>query len=173
MGAPFFPITPMTSVVITERERHQMPITIRSADLNDVSVLAKMNSRLVEDQESENTWSLAKYEQRFSEWLQDGTWHIDMILQDGQCVGYAVYQPRSDYYNPDQPVIYVRQYYIERTHRRQGLGRAAFQELIDSRFPTGYQAIALDVVATNPVGQAFWEKLGFAPYFISMKRMDD
>jgi GNAT superfamily N-acetyltransferase len=150
-----------------------MPITIRAADLKDARVLARMNSRLVEDQGTVNTWSLAKYEQRFLDWLQAGTWQVDIILEDGQIIGYAVYQQRGDYYNPEQPVIYVRQYYIERTHRRRGLGRAAFQELIDRRFPTGYDAIELDVVATNPGGQQFWTKLGFAPYFIAMKKQNN
>ena len=92
------------------------------------------------------------------------------MLKNEQVVGYTVYQLRGDYYAPEQPVIYVRQYYIEREYRRRGLGRAAFQELVDKNFPEGYDAISLDVVATNPEGQQFWEQLGFVPYFTAMKR---
>ena len=82
-----------------------------------------------------------------------------------------MYQQRGDYYYPDQQVVYVRQFYIEREHRRRGLGRAAFHPLMQTRFPKGH-AVTLDVVATNPAGQHFWLKLGFAPYFIAMKRQE-
>ena len=147
-----------------------MSITIRGADLNDVPLLGKMNSRLVDDQGTDNTWPLSKYEERFREWLQKGPWQVDVILEKGQIAGYAIYQLRADYFYPEQPVIFVRQFYIEREHRRRGLGRAAFQDLIDKRFPEGYDAIALDVMAANTGGQQFWTKLGFATYFVAMKR---
>jgi len=46
----------------------------------------------------------------------------------------------------------------------RSLGMAAFQELIDKRSPERYDAIVQGVVATNPGGQQFLGKLGFAPY---------
>lgn len=76
---------------------------------------------------------------------------------------------QSDVYDPDQQVVYVRQFYIEREHRRRGLGTTAFAALQAARFPAA-QTISLDVLATNPSGQRFWERLGFEPYFVSMKR---
>lgn len=66
----------------------------------------------------------------------------------------------------------MRQFYIEREHRGRGLGRVAFHTLMQTRFPKG-QAITLDVVATNPAGQHFWSKLGFALYFTAMKKQDN
>ncbi len=125
-----------------------MPILIRSAGLNDMPLLAQMNDRLVEDQGSLNPFSLNELEQRFNEWLQTGAWQIDVILEHEQVVGYAVYQQQGDYYYPDQQVVYVRQFYIEREHRGRGLGRVAFHTLMQTRFPKGY-AVTLDVVATN------------------------
>ncbi len=149
-----------------------MSIYIRNAGLNDVPLLAQMNARLVEDQGSLNPFSMTELEQRFSEWLQTSAYQIDVILEHDQVVGYAVYQQRSDYYYSDQQVVYVRHFYIEREHRRRGLGRAAFQMLMQTRFPEG-QAISLDVVATNPAGLTFWSKLGFASYFTAMKKQDN
>jgi GNAT superfamily N-acetyltransferase len=145
-----------------------MSVLIRSAGLNDVPLLAQMNDRLVEDQGSINPFSLTELEHRFREWLQTGAYQIDVILEHEQIVGYAVYQQRNDYYYSDQQVVYLRQFYIERGHRRRGLGRAAFAALKQTRFPKG-QAVTLDVVATNPGGQHFWLQLGFEPYFIAMK----
>lgn len=148
-----------------------MTVVIQQAKLSDVPLLAQMNDRLVVDQGSLNPFSMAELEQRFNEWLQTGTWQVDVVLEREQVVGYAVYQQREDYYYPDQRVVYVRQFYIEREYRGQGVGRAAFQALRQSRFPKGFP-VALDVVATNPAGQHFWSKLGFSPYFVAMKRQD-
>ncbi len=147
-----------------------MLFTVRAAQLSDLPQLAKMNSRLVDDQGSENPFSLKEYEDRFREWLDTNIWTVDVFLHDGQVIGYSVYQDRADYYNPNEAVIYIRQYYIERAHRRLGLGKAAFQILIDTRFPKHVQSIALDVMATNSAGQNFWKKMGFNKYFISMKK---
>ena len=147
-----------------------MSITVRIAQLSDLPQLAKMNSCLVDDQGSENPFSLKEYEDRFREWLDTNIWTVDVFLHDGQVVGYSVYQERTDYYDPNEAVIYIRQYYIKRSHRRLGLGKAAFQILIDTRFPKDVQSIALDVMATNSAGQNFWRKLGFNDYFFSMKK---
>ena len=147
-----------------------MLFTVRAAQLSDLPQLAKMNSRLVDDQGSENPFSLKEYEDRFREWLDTNIWTVDVFLHDGQVIGYSVYQDRADYYDPNEAVIYIRQYYIERAHRRLGLGKAAFQILIDTRFPKHVQSIALDVMATNSAGQNFWKKMGFNKYFISMKK---
>ena len=147
-----------------------MLFTVRAAQLSDLSQLAKMNSRLVDDQGSENPFSLKEYEDRFREWLDTNIWTVDVFLHDGQVMGYSVYQERTDYYDPKEAVIYIRQYYIERAHRRLGLGKAAFQILIDTRFPKHVQSIALDVMATNSAGQNFWKKMGFNEYFIAMKK---
>ncbi len=132
--------------------------------------LARMNSCLVDDQGSENPFSLTEYEDRFREWLNTNIWTVDVFLHDGQIIGYSVYQERTDYYDPNETVIYIRQYYIKRSHRRLGLGKAAFQILIDTRFPKGVQSIALHVMATNSVGQNFWRKMGFNEYFILIKK---
>ncbi len=146
-----------------------MSVAVRAAQLSDLPQLAIMNSCLVDDQGSENPFSLEEYEVRFREWLDTDIWTVDVFLSDGQMIGYSVYQERKDYYYPEEAVIYIRQYYIERSHRRLGLGKAAFQILIDTRFPKDIQSIALDVVATNSEGQNFWRKIGFNEYFVAMK----
>ena len=56
--------------------------------------------------------------------------------------------------------IYVRQFFVARTHRRLGLGTEAFRYAIQNITPLG-QRIVLDVQASNPAGQRFWESLGF------------
>ena len=66
-------------------------------------------------------------------------------------------------------LIYLRQFYIDRPMRRQGIGTAAYELLAKERF--GNREVAVDVLATNPDGQKFWAHLGFTPYFTSMKNI--
>ena len=145
-----------------------MPIELRAAAPDDLSLLAQMNDRLVEDQGSENPFSVSDLEDRFKTWLESEEWQIDVIKESDSIVGYAVYQQRSDYYVEDQTVVYLRQFYIERQHRGRGLGTRAYPQLVADRFPEGLE-VSLDVVSTNPRGQSFWSKFGFDAYFTEMK----
>ena len=145
-----------------------MTVSIRKADDADVPFLARMNEQLVADQGSRNPFTAKQYEHRFAEWLVTD-WEVDVFEHDVQRVGYSVYRVQADEYYSDQQVVYVRQFYIERQHRRRGLGTTAFSVLQEARFPE-IESIALDVLATNPSGQRFWEHIGFEPYFVNMKR---
>ena len=90
------------------------------------------------------------------------------IDPNGVILGYAVYKSQGDYYYPDQEVVYLRQFFIDRPHRGQGVGSAAYQLLADERFLG--REVSLDVLATNPSGKRFWHKLGFEEYFVSLKK---
>lgn len=142
---------------------------IRSAEPEDVPALARMNAELVEDQGSSSRVPIDELEERFRVWIRTGEYYIDMFDESGSTFGYAVYQVRGDYYFPAQRVVYLRHFFIERRYRGQGWGTVAFETLTAQRFPKEH-AVALDVVSTNPIGQLFWEKLGFKPYFTEMKR---
>lgn len=144
-----------------------MTIAIRRADTADAAVLAQMNDRLVTDQGSASSWSPGKFQRRFEEWLRTGEWQVDVVVEDYQIVGYAVYQERRDYYYESKTVTYLRQFYIDRDHRGQGVGREALSVLVETRFRKG-QSVAVDVVATNPGGHGFWSKMGFSPYYTQM-----
>lgn len=155
-----------------------MAVFIRSAMGADLPKLAQMNKRLIEDEGSRNPMDVAQLEARLRGWLDRGEWQIDVIeLHDptirithhaSRLIGYAVYQRRADDYDPMQPVVYVRQFYIEREWRGQGLGRRAFRQLAAERFPPG-ATLTLEVLATNPRGRRFWESVGFSAYCTTLK----
>lgn len=79
-----------------------MSIAVRAAQSSDLPQLAKMNSCLVDDQGSENPFSLKEYVDRFREWLDTNIWTVDVFLHNGQMIGYSVYQERTDYYDPKE-----------------------------------------------------------------------
>jgi GNAT superfamily N-acetyltransferase len=164
-------------------------ITSRAATYADLPRLAAMNQRLIQDERSRNPMTLNQLEARLRAWLDTGDWHIDLIEiapdepldasrptprhsragGNPRPIGYTVYQHRHDDYDPSQPIVYVRQFYIERDWRGRGWGRRAFALLARERFPAG-STITLEALASNPGGYRFWASLGFTDYCVTMKR---
>ena len=146
-----------------------MEIVLRQATEDDVTELAMLNKRLVVDQGSRNPYTASEYEDRFRDWLRSDEWSVDIFADSGDVtLGYAVYTVQQDYYYPDQEVVYLRQFYIDRPMRRRGIGAAAYELLAKERF--GSREVSIDVLATNPDGQKFWNRIGFTPYFTAMKK---
>lgn len=143
-------------------------LELRRATLADVQVLAAMNQHLIQDERSRNPMSLAELEARMHGWLS-GDWSAILIAQAGEVVGYALYQERRDSLFPEQIVIYLRQFFIARSHRRGGIGRAVMTAILADWFPPSAR-IELDVLEANPVGHTFWRSLGFAPYATTYQR---
>ena len=103
-----------------------MEIVLRQATEDDVTELATLNKRLVVDQGSRNPYTASEYEGRFRDWLRGDEWSVDIFADsEGIILGYAVHTVQQDYYYPDQEVVYLRQFYIDRPMRRRGMGTAA------------------------------------------------
>ena len=143
-----------------------MPLLIRSAGEADLPLLAQMNKRLIEDEGSRNPMSIDQLAERMRGWLLSD-WEMRLFATNVGVVGYAVYQARRDEYFPDQTIVYLRQFYIERELRGRGLGTAACRALVAEHFPAGCR-IVIDVLASNPRGYAFWRHVGFEPYSTTM-----
>jgi GNAT superfamily N-acetyltransferase len=139
-----------------------MDLHLRAATDVDVPALACMKLRLVQDEHHRNPMGEPQLRVRMAEWLRDG-WGVDLLVAGEAVVGYAVHRVLQDEYYPDRQYVYVRQFYVEREWRRQGIGRAGFGLLRDERFPDGAY-IVLEVLTANPDGAAFWADLGFESY---------
>ena len=143
-----------------------MVLHIHLAVEEDLPLLAQMNKRLIEDEGSYNPMSVLELHERMFQWLH-GDWKIQLFIEDKTIIGYAVYQFQVDQFFPDQKVVYVRQFYIERDKRARGLGTQAFTKLQETCFPEECR-ITLEVLASNPIGYKFWSHLGFQTYSTSM-----
>jgi GNAT superfamily N-acetyltransferase len=143
-----------------------MSLLIRPANEADLPLLAQMNKRLIEDEGSRNPMSIDRLADRMRGWLL-GDWQVKLFATDAGVVGYAVYQPRRDEYFPDQTIVHLRQFYIERETRGQGLGTAAFRALAAEHFPPDCRVV-IDALASNPRGYDFWRHVGFEPYCTTM-----
>lgn len=139
---------------------------LRVATASDIPLLAEMNRRLIEDEASRNRMTLAELEARMQGFLESG-WRVVIIENDGP-VGYALFQFRPDEYDADGTEVYLRQFFIEREHRRQGIGRKAYQALVADWFPAD-ATIVLDVLAANPEARRFWESMGLKAYCTTLR----
>jgi len=143
-----------------------MQITLRPASETDLPLLGQMNRRLIEDEHSRNPMNAAQLEQRMRGLWAQGYLTRLFVDASGRTLGYALYRVLPDDYYPDQQFVYLRQFYVERDVRRRGVGTRALALLLEE-FPIG-AAVALDVLASNPAGRAFWESAGFVPYCTTM-----
>ena len=145
-----------------------MSIALRKATINDITALAEMNKELIEDERSRNPMNVRQLQLRMQAWL-DGNWSAIMISKNEDLIGYLLYQQREDDYYPEQRVIFVRQFFVQRGYRRRGIGRQAFEEIAMRFFPSDAK-VMLDVLSTNPEALRFWEDLGFRQYATTLHR---
>jgi len=78
-------------------------------------------------------------------------------------VAYALY--RED---PDE--IYLRQFFVVRTRRRQSIGRSAMQSLLSDIWPHTKRR-TVSVLAHNTSGVAFWRAMGYQDYALTLEIM--
>lgn len=127
----------------------------------DIDLLAAMNAGLARDEMS----SIAGEPREFFVKRMTGFLageYDGIVFRDGAtAVGYALYRRHEGY-------LHVRQYFIAEDYRRQGLGRACFERLRREVFPAD-MPVGLEVLLTNPNGEAFWRAVGFEPLYTAMR----
>lgn len=131
---------------------------LHSANVDDVPILALMNKHLIEDEGSTNPMTLPQLEERMRGWVKYGEYSIILISMDNQPVGYTVYL------QTEENTLHIRQFFIKRKYRRQGIGKTVIDLIAMNT------NLTLDVLVTNPSGKAFWEKLGFISHSTRLHR---
>ena len=143
-------------------------IRLRPATLEDVTILAEMNQQLIIDEGSPNLMDLAELQERLTQWLSAE--RDAVIVERGEdVIGYMLFWRMTDEFYPYRDSIYIRQFFIQPSFRRRGIGQVAFDRIIDE-FLDKDVALTLDVLQSNPEGKAFWAKLGFVEYHTTMRR---
>ncbi|MEL6148301.1 MAG: GNAT family N-acetyltransferase [Chloroflexota bacterium] len=142
---------------------------LQIATPDEAPELAHMNRMLIEDEGSPNPMSIQQLEARMRRWLDSGEYEAVIIQRNDDSVGYVLYREDVDEYDVSRRKVYVRQFFIKRAYRRRGIGKTAFEHVVQSLFPDDAN-IVLEVMSTNLQGRAFWERLGFEPYFTTYRR---
>ena len=134
----------------------------RFATVDDAPTLAALNSQLVEDEGHRNTMSVAQLEQRMRRWLGEEGYTAAIFEEDGsEIVAYALFRISAD-------GLYLRQFFVVRERRRQGIGRACMDKLSTEIWPRD-RRITVDVLTSNEAAIAFWREVGFADYCLTLE----
>lgn len=131
------------------------------AKLEDSPLLARLNLELIVDEGHHNPMNLVELEARTRGWLSTG-YRAVVFQRKEHVVAYALFR------NDEWRRIYLRQFFVVRDARRQGVGRAAMELFKREVVPAG-TSIVLEVLTTNAVGRAFWAAVGFREYCLALK----
>lgn len=132
----------------------------RPGTLDDCPLLAELNHQLIRDEGHRNKMTVPELEQRMRGWLS-GEYRA-VIFEDGSdVVAYGLYREQPD-------LIYLRQLFVVRHRRRQGLGRRAVEILRSEVWPKD-RRLTVDVLVANQGGAAFWRSVGYTDYALSLE----
>ena len=139
-------------------------MTFRPATLDDCPVLAELNHQLLRDEGHRNRMTVAELEQRMRGWLA-GEYRAVIYEDGGEVVAYALFREQ-----PEE--LYLRQLFVVRHRRRQGLGRRAVEILRSQVWPRT-KRLTVDVLVANQSGVAFWRAVGYTDYALTLEIMPE
>lgn len=137
-----------------------MDLVWNLATIEDSPLLARLNLELIADEGHMNPMNVFELEARMRGWLST-EYRAVLFRREAPVVAYALF--RNDEWNR----VYLRQFFVVRDARRQGVGRAAV-ELFKREVVPG-TPVVLEVLTTNSVGRAFWSATGFREYCLALK----
>jgi GNAT superfamily N-acetyltransferase len=132
----------------------------RTATQADVRWPASVNHQLIRDEGHSNPMNEPQLAERMAAWLK-GEYDVIIFARDGTDVGYVVYRSETN-------GVYLRQLFVCRGCRRQGIGREAIAWLKSHRWMHAPR-IRADVLVNNHAAHAFWRSVGFSDYCMTME----
>lgn len=134
-------------------------LSYRRATPDDAPFLATMIRHLIEDEGHCNPMTVEELAARMGTWLSDDYAAL-LVLRDDEPFGYALWRGDADW-------IYLRQFFIAREYRGQGIGRQFMRELTLAVRSLG-KRIRVEGLVGNAAGLAFWRAIGFADYAMTL-----
>ena len=135
-------------------------MTFRHATSNDCAILAELNHQMIHDQGHRNPMTVPELEQRMRGWLQSE--YSALIFKDKhEVVAYALYREETE-------EVYLRQFFVIRSRRREGLGRQAI-EILRSQIWPRTKRLTVEVLVKNAAAVAFWRAVGYTDYSLTLE----
>ena len=137
-------------------------ITFRVATLQDCGLLAELNHQLIRDEGHRNPMTVPQLEQRMRAFIE-GEYRAIIFEQNREVVAYALYREE-----PEE--IYLRQLFVVRHRRQQGIGRRAVEILRSQVWPKT-KRLTVEVLVANQDAVAFWRAVGYTDYSLTLEIM--
>ncbi len=134
----------------------------RLATRKDLDLLAEWNHQLIQDEGHRNRMTVPQLRQRMKIWIRGG--YTAVIFEAaGEAVAYALYRVTAE-------EVYLRQFFVARGRRRQGIGRRAMAILFHALWP-GERRLLVEVLCRNTAALQFWRAMGYEDYTIALEIM--
>jgi len=144
-----------------------MSLTWQFSNEVHLPILARLNAQLVQDEGHSNPMGLGQLEARMRGWLETGYTAV-IFREAADVVAYALYRPSDSGWEGPTGAIYLRQFFVVRNRRREGIGREAIEMLRSQILPAGCR-ITLETLLLNTAAQQFWRSLGFRDYCLTFE----
>ena len=132
----------------------------RQATVADCSLLAELNHQLIRDEGHLNPMTVPELEERMCGWL--GTDYQAVVFAiNAEAVAYALYRD-------DGAEIYLRQFFVVRHRRREGIGRRAMRILFDNVWPKN-KRLTVEVLWKNKPAVEFWKAVGYQEHSLTLE----
>src|SRR5580765_7487099 len=139
-------------------------MTFRPATIDDCSLLADLNYQLIRDEGHRNRMTVAELEQRMHGWLTS-EYRAVLYEDGGEVIAYALFREQ-----PEE--IYLRQLFVVRHRRSQGIGRRAVEILRSQVWPKT-KRLTVEALAANKRAISFWRSVGYTDYALSLEILPD
>jgi len=106
--------------------------------------------------------NVAQLEERMRGFIEK-EYRAVIFEDDGEVVAYALFRER-----PEE--IYLRQLFVLRGRRREGIGRAAM-EILRSQIWPKTKRLTVEVLVANQGAVAFWRAMGYIDYALTLEIM--
>ena len=106
--------------------------------------------------------TIPQLEQRMRDFIA-GEYQAIIYEEVGEVVAYALFRER-----PEE--IYLRQLFVVRHRRRDGIGRRAVELLRSEIWPKN-KRLTVEVLIANKSAVAFWRAIGYADYALTLEIM--
>jgi len=137
-------------------------VTFRAATLDDCARLAELNHQLIRDEGHRNPMKVPQLEERMRAWLA-GEYRAVIYEDGGEVVAYALFRESAD-------EIYLRQLFVVRHRREQGIGHRAVEILRSEIWPKD-KRLTVEVLTANKRAVKFWRSVGYADYALRLEIM--
>ena len=126
-----------------------MTMEYRVAIESDLDLLAEWNHQLIRDEGHRSPMTVSELRERMTEWLGGGA--------------YALYKESAT-------EVYLRQLFVRRSRRREGLGQQAVRILRTQLWPQD-KRLTVEVLTANGPALAFWRSVGYEDYCLTLEIM--
>jgi GNAT superfamily N-acetyltransferase len=136
-----------------------MNLTWKFATSDDFPLLAEWNYQLIRDEGHRNPMTVHQLEERMRGWLSSEYQAVVFSLEVP--VAYALFRKTAT-------EVYLRQFFVDRTSRRQGIGRRSMSILLSETWPKDVR-LTVDVLCSNDRGISFWRSVGYQDYCLTLE----